>query len=198
MKKLLFTICLCSCLLLSGCGDNKTSKSIEEARKSNSVSCVTTKKMNYYDIEALKEQKEGTYQEGVIERNRYFDEEEERKALEEEERKKSIDAGTFTREYIYVFNSAGTKIEKVYMVVTSDFTHEEATDDLLKANKDYLDNYYKDSDDYLSYKVTIDGKKVIRQLEMNMSKLGSSDKFKITKQEVIERSTNEETTCKAN
>ena len=199
MKKLLFTICLCSCLLLSGCGDKKTSASIEEARKSNSVICTSTNDLNYYDIEALKEQKEGTYQEGVIVRNRYFDEEEERKALEEEERKKSIKTGTITKETIYEFNDSGTEIKNIYFIINNTFTHEEATDDLIKANKDYLDNYYKNNGrDYEYVTVTIKGKSVIREMKYNLSNISESarESLKITKEKLISNRSNEQ--CVAN
>ena len=202
MKKVLFTICLCSCLLLSGCGDKKTSASIEEAKKSsNSVICTSTKDLNYYDIEALQEQKAGTYKEGYKVRNKYINEEEERKALEEEERKKSIKTGTITRENIYEFNDSGTEIKNIYFIINNTFTHEEVTDDLIKANKDYLDNYYKNNGkDYEYINVTIKGKSVIREMKYNLSNLSESDResLKITKEKLISNRSRNNEQCIAN
>ena len=202
MKKGLITICLCSCLLLSGCGDKKTSGSIEEAKKSsNSVICTSTNDLNYYDIEALQEQKAGTYKEGYKDRNHYIDEEEERKALEEEERKKSIKTGTITREAIYEFNDSGTEIKNIYIMINNTFTHEEATDDLIKANKDYLDNYYKNNgNDYEYVTVTIKGKSVIREMKYNLSNLSESarESLKITKEKLISNRSRNNEQCIAN
>jgi len=189
MKKGLLWGLICMVLVLTGCGskDSKDSESaIEKAKKSsNSVICTQTKKMNYYDIEALKEQEAGTYQEGLKDMPDYADPAEREAAYAERERKRAVDAGTFTKEYIYEFNKAGNQIENVYLIVTSDFNHDEVTDSMLKANKDYLDSYYKDSDEYTSYKITIDGKKVIRELTYNMDKIEDRNKLSMSKEQLI-------------
>lgn len=202
MKKFLL-ISLGVVLLLSGCGENNASSSsnVVKARSSkNSVVCTTTGDLNYYDIEALRKQKEGTFSEGYEVRPSYPTEEE-RKALEEEERKKSIKTGTITREAIYEFNDSGTEIKNVYIMINNTFTHEEATDDLIKANKDYLDNYYKNNGrDYEYVTVTIKGKSVIREMKYNLSNLSESarESLKITKEKLISNRSRNNEQCVAN
>ena len=184
MKKTLL-MGVISLVVLSGCGTKKTSGSgsdVQKAKKSsNSVVCTRSEDLNYYDVEALKEQEAGTYQDGaeIISREEYAAEEEERN------RKKSIKAGTITQDYIYEFNKEGNKIEKVYQMVTSTYTHEEVTDSMLKANKEYLEDHYKKDTDYASYNVYIDGKTVVRELTMNMDKVSDKSKLNITKQELV-------------
>ena len=118
MKKGLITICLCSCLLLSGCGDKKTSGSIEEVKKNkNTVTCTTTYKLNYNDVDSLKNV--------------------DATSIEEYLEKKEIETGTYTKEQIFEFNKEGNKIEKVYQIVTKNYTHEDVTEDLLKTYKEY-------------------------------------------------------------
>ena len=174
-------------VVLTGCGAKKTSGSeVEKAKKSsNSVVCTRSEDLNYYDVEALKEQEAGTYQEGAIAIHCNPEIEDCDAQEEERNRKKSIKAGTITQDYIYEFNKEGNKIENVYQMVTSTFTHEEVTDSMLKANKKYLEDYYKKDTDYASYKVYIDGKTVVRELTMNMDKVSDKSKLNITKSELV-------------
>lgn len=143
-KRILFFCCLY--IALTGCSvkSNNSKSEVEKAKESsNSVICTQTKDMNYYDVEALKQQEEGTYKEGLELMPNYVDEAERDAAYAERERKQSIKTGTITREMIFEFNKAGTKIEKMYYLIISAFDHEDVTDSMLKANKDYLNKYYK-------------------------------------------------------
>ena len=64
MKKVLL-FGLCAVLLLTGCGKSDTS-TLEGAKKSkNSVICTQTKELDYRDIDALREQANGTFEEGL-------------------------------------------------------------------------------------------------------------------------------------
>ena len=166
MKKGLIIICLCSCLLLSGCGDKKTSGSIEEAKKNkNTVTCTTTYKLNYNDVDSLKNVDATSYEE-------YLE-------------KREIEAGTYKEEQIFEFNKEGNKIEKVYQIITRNYTHDDATEDLIKAYKEYLENSYKNSSDYSNYKVTTDGKKIVSELTINMDIVENKDKLNMTKEQTV-------------
>ncbi len=194
MKKNVLVISLAAILCLTGCGKKVTG--IENARTNkNNVICSRSKELDYRDVEALREQEKGTYVEGSM---NVVNEDSELKE------KMNTKVGTYKQEYVYEFNDKGTKVEKIYLIITSTFTHEDVTDNLLEANKTYLENYYKNSNDYSDYKITIDGKSVIRELTINMDKVKSQDDFKISKQELINKysitNPNEEfsITCKAN
>ena len=166
MKKGLITICLCSCLLLSGCGDKKTSGSIEEVKKNkNTVTCTTTYKLNYNDVDSLKNV--------------------DATSIEEYLEKKEIETGTYTKEQIFEFNKEGNKIEKVYQIVTKNYTHEDVTEDLLKTYKEYLKNRYKDDENYLNYKITTAGKKIVLELTINMDKVENKDRLNMTKEQTV-------------
>lgn len=193
MKKVLFTICLCTCLLLTGCGEKDNGSKVESAKTSkNSVVCTTTSKLNYRDIEILK-RRIGKLDES--ENTQDFLEK-----YEENQKKLAIDAGGKVTEDILEFNSDGTKIEKIYSISTSEFTHEEVTDDLLKEYKDYLDEYYTNYNKYTDHKITLDGKKLIEELTYNMNEI--DENLNITKQEVInlysKSGANYTTICKEN
>lgn len=194
MRKKLVIISLFM-IILTGCENKGTA--IEIAQKSkNSVICTTIKELDYRDIEALRKQKEGTYKEGLEDAN--IDN------YDEIRKKAENKTGTYTQEYIYEFNDKGTEVKKIYLIINNTFTHEDVTDDLLEANKKYLENYYKNSDDYIEYNLKIEGKSVIRELTINMDKVPSKDFLKITKKELIERSSYSSddrsvvTTCKEN
>ena len=175
MKKNVLIISLIILLCLTGCGKKITG--IENARTNkNNVICSRSKELNYEDLEALRKQKEGTYKEESMD---VVDSE-----LNE---KMNTKVGTYKQEYVYEFNDKGTKLEKIYLIITSTFTHEDVTTDLLEANKTYLENYYKNSSEYSDYKITIDNKSVIRELTINMDKVTDKDSLKVSKEELINR-----------
>ena len=175
MKKNVLIISLIILLCLTGCGKKITG--IENARTNkNNVICSRSKELNYEDLEALRKQKEGTYKEESMD---VVDSE-----LNE---KMNTKVGTYKQEYVYEFNDKGTKLEKIYLIITSTFTHEDVTTDLLEANKTYLENYYKNSSEYSDYKITIDNKSIIRELTINMDKVTDKDSLKVSKEELINR-----------
>ena len=175
MKKNVLIISLIILLCLTGCGKKITG--IENARTNkNNVICSRSKELNYEDLEALRKQKEGTYKEESMD-----------EVDSELNEKRNTKVGTYKQEYVYEFNDKGTKLEKIYLIITSTFTHEDVTTDLLEANKTYLENYYKNSSEYSDYKITIDNKSIIRELTINMDKVTDKDSLKVSKEELINR-----------
>lgn len=175
MKKNVLIISLIILLCLTGCGKKITG--IENARTNkNNVICSRSKELNYEDLEALRKQKEGTYKEESMD-----------EVDSELNEKMNTKVGTYKQEYVYEFNDKGTKLEKIYLIITSTFTHEDVTTDLLEANKTYLENYYKNSSEYSDYKITIDNKSIIRELTINMDKVTDKDSLKVSKEELINR-----------
>jgi len=193
MKKNVLIISLIILLCLTGCGKKITG--IENARTNkNNVICSRSKELDYRDVEALREQEKGTYVEGSM---NVVNEDSELKE------KRNINVGTYKQEYVYEFNDKGTKVEKIYLIITSTFTHEDVTTDLLEANKTYLENYYKNSSEYSDYKIIIDNKSIIRELTINMDKVTDKDSLKVSKEELINKYSSKSTEeysviCKSN
>ena len=189
MRKNVLVISLIMLLCLTGCGKEKPN--IERAKTSkNSVICSRTNDLKYSALYDLKAQKEGTYKEGnIISTN----------VVEKDE-----NLGTLKEEYIYEFNDEGTKVKNIYFIVTTTFTHEDVTDDLIEANKKYLEEAYKKTNQVTNFKIIVEDRTVIRELTVNMNEIGDKSILNITKEELESRTTLQNSygissiTCKSN